>query len=105
MNTFLKTSLKVLLVLLAAVLLFKLLPILAIPLFLSVGIILGLGGLLAGGLAIAATAIVATLLGLSVAALAVVGVLSPIWLPVLAIFGVVALVRKLSNRDTVVAAA
>jgi hypothetical protein len=105
MNTFLKTSLKVLLVLLAAVLLFKLLPVLAIPLFLAIGIILGIGGLLAGGLALAATALVATVLSLCVVALAVVGVLSPIWLPVLAIFGVVVLVRKLSHRDTVVASA
>ena len=101
MNTFFKTSLKVLLVLCAAVLLLKLLPVLAVPLFLALAIFLGVGGLLAGGLAVAATAVVATVLCLVVAALAVVGVLSPIWVPVLAVVGVIALARKLSHRPAV----
>jgi hypothetical protein len=71
---------------------------------LAIGVILSLGGLLAGGLALAATAIVATLLGLCVAALAILGVLSPIWLPVLAFLGVVVLACKRANRAAVVAA-
>jgi len=98
MNTFLKTFLKVLLILAAAVLLFKLLPILALPLFLAVGIVLAIGGVLAGGLAVAATAVLVTLLVALVAALALVGVLSPLWIPVLAVVGLIALGRKLFAR-------
>jgi hypothetical protein len=79
-----KTFLKVLLILIAAVIAIKLLPVLLVIGGVSLG-----GLLLAGGLIVAAIGVLAAL-GLSVVAVG----LSPIWVPVLAVMGIVALVRK-----------
>ena len=89
-----KTFLKVLLILIAAVIAIKLLPVLLV-----IGGV-GIGGLLlAGCLLVAAVGVLATL-GLSIAA-AVVAValivtvaLSPIWVPIAVVLGIIALVRK-----------
>jgi hypothetical protein len=83
MNTFLKVFLLVV----AAVVAVKLLP-----LTLGLGFLLGLLliGLLGVGLSLVAVVVVAVV-GLA-------AVLAPIWIPVLAIVGLVALIRKLSAK-------
>jgi hypothetical protein len=86
-----KTSLKIVLLLLAAVIAVKLLPV-----TLGLGILLGISlvGLVALGVSV-----IASLLGL---ACVVVAVLSPIWIPVLAVFGIIALIKR-SRREPVAA--
>jgi hypothetical protein len=81
-----KTFLKVLLILIAAVVAVKLLPFA----FLAVcGVAAVLAGLLVLGVSLAAVLICAVL--------AAAAALSPIWLPVLAIVGIVALCRRNSG--------
>lgn len=97
-----KTFLKVVLILIAAVIVVKLLPALLLVGGLSLGglVLLGLGLLAVGGLLGA--------VGLSFAAAVVVAglvvavVLSPVWVPVLIIVGIVALVRRGSRRAAMV---
>jgi hypothetical protein len=81
-----KTFLKVLLVIVAAILILKLLP-------LALGLLVGLAALVAGIGAVAVGAIAAA----CCLAFIVIGVLTPIWLPVLVIIGLIALVKKLGN--------
>jgi len=93
-----KTFLKVVLILIAAVIVVKLLPALLLIGGLSLGglVLVGLGLLALGGLLGA--------VGLSVAAaslaigLVVALALSPLWVPVLLIVGIVALMRRNSRR-------
>jgi hypothetical protein len=93
-----KTFLKVVLILIAAVIVVKLLPALVLVGGLS------LGGLMLVGLGLLAVGGVLGALGLSVAAallvvaLVVAVALSPVWVPVLVVVGIVAFVRKLSRR-------
>lgn len=93
-----KTFFKVLLVLIAAVLVIKLLPVLLVIGGVGVG-----GLLLAGCLLIAAVGVLGAV-GLSVAAAVLVvalvlGVaLSPIWVPIAVVVGIIGLVKKTSNR-------
>jgi hypothetical protein len=82
MNTFLK----VVLLVIAAVIAIKLLP-------LAFAVFCLFGGILIGLLALGLSAL-ATMVGLGVAFVAV---LSPIWVPLLAIVGIIALIKR-SNR-------
>jgi hypothetical protein len=78
-----KTFLKVVLLVIAAVVVVKLLPM-----------IFGLGCLLAGavfGFIALAASVIAALIG---SALVVMLVLSPIWVPILAVVGIIALVKR-----------
>jgi len=85
-----KSFLKVLLVVWAAVVAVKLLP-----LTLAMGFILGLVlvGLLALGLSVVAV--------VAVMAVAIAAVLAPIWIPALVILGLIALIKKLSAKPAV----
>lgn len=83
-----KSLLKVVLLLIAAVIAVKLLP-----LTLGLGILLGISLV---GLAAVGVSVIALLLGLAVA---LVAMLSPIWIPVLAIVGLVALIKRSSRRS------
>jgi hypothetical protein len=92
-----KTFLKVLLFVLLGLLAIKLLPFVLLPVF-----VVGIGLLLAGGLAfsgIAAAAGIGVAVLVAVVALLVVlvAVLSPIWIPVLAVVGLIALIRRSSR--------
>jgi len=93
-----KTFLKVVLILIAAVMVVKLLPALVLIGGLSLGglVLVGLGLLAVGGvLGAVGLSVAAALLGIAaVVALA----LSPVWVPVLVIVGIVALVRWNSRR-------
>lgn len=86
-----KTFLKVVLLVIAAVIAVKLLP-----LTLGLGILLGVSIV---GLAAVGVSALALILGLGVV---LVAVLSPIWIPVLAIVGLVALVKR-SGRPSATA--
>jgi hypothetical protein len=88
-----KTFLKVLLLVLVAVVAIKLLPM-----TIGLGFVLGL--LLVGVLALGLS-LVAGLAGLGILLGAV---LSPIWVPVLLIVGLIALVKRLTRRNSAVAA-
>ena len=94
-----KTFLKVVLILIAAVIVVKLLPALVLIGGLSLGglVLVGLGLLAVGGvLGAVGLSVAAALLGIAaVVALA----LSPVWVPVLVIVGIVALVRRSSRRS------
>lgn len=83
MNTFLK----VLLILIAAVLLVKLLP-LAFGLAVFLGVVIAIAAIVGLG---AAGVVICVALGLVI-------LLSPVWLPVLAVVGLIALWKKLSNK-------
>lgn len=85
-----KTFLKILLVVVAALVAIKLLPV-----TLALGFVLGLAVV---GLAIAGLSVVAAL---AVGAIVVAAVLSPVWIPVLLIVGLIALVKRFSRRSTV----
>jgi hypothetical protein len=93
-----KTFLKVLLILIAAVLVIKLLPVLLVIGGAGIG-----GLLLAGCLLIAAVGVLGAV-GLSVAAAVMVvalvlGVaLSPIWVPIAVVVGIIALMKRASGR-------
>ena len=83
-----KTFLKVVLLVIAAVVIVKMLPM-----------IFGLGFLFAGavfGFIALAASVIAALLG---SALVVMVVLSPIWVPILAIVGIIALVKRSSGQS------
>jgi hypothetical protein len=81
-----KTFFKIVLIVIAAVIAVKLLPI-----TLALGLALGLAAV---GLAIAGVSIVAALL---VAAIFIAGILSPIWVPVLLLVGLIALIKRVSR--------
>lgn len=83
-----KTFLKVVLLLIAAVVAVKLLP-----LTLGLGILLGVALVALAAVGVSALALI---LGLGVV---LVAVLSPIWIPVLAIFGLIALIKRSSRRS------
>lgn len=88
-----KTFLKVLLLVIAAVVFVKLLPL-----------IFGLGCLLAGatfGFIALAASVIAALLG---SALVIMVVLSPIWVPILAVVGIIALVKRGARQSRGIAA-
>ena len=87
-----KTFFKVVLILIAAVIAVKLLPI-----TIALGIALGLAAV---GLAIAGVSIVAVLM---VAAIVLAAILSPIWVPVLLLVGLIALVKRLARRSAATA--
>lgn len=96
-----KTGLKIFLVLIAALLVLKLLPvILVMGGFSLAGLVVVVGGLLVAALG------VLVLLGVSVSAavlavaLAVAVALSPIWVPVLAVIGLIFLLKKAKRRMT-----
>jgi hypothetical protein len=94
-----KTGLKIFLVLIAALLVLKLLPVILVMGGFS------LAGLVVGGLLVAALGVL-VLLGVSVSvavlavALAVAVALSPIWVPVLAVIGLIFLLKKAKRRMT-----
>ncbi|MDX2187331.1 MAG: hypothetical protein SFV32_10385 [Opitutaceae bacterium] len=89
-----KTWIKILLLLIAVVLLFKLWPVVAAALGVaSLFAVIG-GGLLAvAAVAVAGVGVGLVCLVLAVAALLALG-LSPIWLPILAVIGIINLVRR-----------
>ena len=96
-----KTGLKIFLVLIAALLVLKLLPvILVMGGFSLAGLVVVVGGLLVAALG------VLVLLGVSVSAavlavaLVVAVTLSPIWVPVLAVIGLIFLLKKAKRRMT-----
>lgn len=96
-----KTGLKIFLVLIAALLVLKLLPvILVMGGFSLAGLVVVVGGLLVAALG------VLVLLGVSVSAavlavaLVVAVALSPIWVPVLAVIGLIFLLKKAKRRMT-----
>jgi hypothetical protein len=94
-----KTGLKIFLVLIAALLVLKLMPVILVMGGFS------LAGLVVGGLLVAALGVL-VLLGVSVSvavlavALAVAVALSPIWVPVLAVIGLIFLLKKAKRRMT-----
>jgi hypothetical protein len=81
-----KTFLKVVLILIAAVIAVKLLPI-----TLALGLALGLAAV---GLAIAGVSIVAAL---AVMAIFLAAILSPVWVPLLLLVGLIALIKRLTR--------
>jgi hypothetical protein len=81
-----KTFLKVVLVLVAALIAIRLLPV-----TLAIGCGLGLAVLVIAGLGLSAVAVAL------VVVIALAAVLAPIWLPLLAIIGIIALVKR--NRS------
>ena len=94
-----KTGLKIFLVLIAALLVLKLLPvILVMGGFSLAGLVVVVGGLLVAALG------VLVLLGVSVSAavlalaLVVAVALSPIWVPMLAVIGLIFLLKKAKRR-------
>jgi hypothetical protein len=96
-----KTGLKIFLVLIAALLVLKLLPvILVMGGFSLAGLVVVVGGLLVAALG------VLVLLGVSVSAavlalaLVVAVALSPIWVPMLAVIGLIFLLKKAKRRMT-----
>ena len=96
-----KTGFKIFLVLIAALLVLKLLPvILVMGGFSLAGLVVVVGGLLVAALG------VLVLLGVSVSAavlavaLVVAVTLSPIWVPVLAVIGLIFLLKKAKRRMT-----
>jgi hypothetical protein len=95
-----KTGLKIFLVLIAALLVLKLLPVILVMGGFSL-----VGVLLVAGLIVAALGVL-VLLGVSVSvavlvvALAVAVALSPIWVPVLAVIGLIFLLKKAKRRMT-----
>lgn len=95
-----KTGLKIFLVLIAALLVLKLLPVILVMGGFSLAGLVVVGGLLVAALG------VLVLLGVSVSAavlavaLAVAVALSPIWVPVLAVIGLIFLLKKAKRRMT-----
>jgi hypothetical protein len=95
-----KTGLKIFLVLIAAILVLKLLPVILVMGGFSLAGLVVVGGLLVAALG------VLVLLGVSVSAavlavaLAVAVALSPIWVPVLAVIGLIFLLKKAKRRMT-----
>ena len=95
-----KTGLKIFLVLIAALLVLKLLPVILVMGGFSLA-----GWVVVGGLLVAALGVL-VLLGVSVSvavlvvALAVAVALSPIWVPVLAVIGLIFLLKKAKRRMT-----
>ncbi len=83
-----KTFLKVVLLVIAAVVAVKLLP-----LTFAIGVVLGLGVV---ALAVVGVSVLA---GLAALVVVLAAVLAPIWIPVLALVGLIALIRR-SNRTT-----
>jgi hypothetical protein len=95
-----KTGLKIFLVLIAALLVLKLLPVILVMGGFSLA-----GLVVVGGLIVAALGVLVLLgVSVSVAALAVALVvavaLSPIWVPVLAVIGLIFLLKKAKRRMT-----
>jgi hypothetical protein len=92
-----RTFVKVLLVVLAAIVALRLLPLLMASFALSgAGLLLG-GILLTGGIAAALGVGFVVLIALLVVALVVAAALSPIWIPVLLVVGLIALIRRCSR--------
>ena len=95
-----KTGLKIFLVLIAALLVLKLLPVILVMGGFSLAGLVVVGGLLVAALG------VLVMLGVSVSAvvlavaLAVAVALSPIWVPVLAVIGLIFLLKKAKRRMT-----
>ena len=95
-----KTGLKIFLVLIAALLVLKLLPVILVMGGFSLAGLVVVGGLLVAALG------VLVLLGVSVSAavlavaLAVAVALSPIWVPVLAVIGLIFLLKKAKRLMT-----
>jgi hypothetical protein len=95
-----KTGLKIFLVLIAALLVLKLLPVILVMGGFSLAGLVVVGGLLVAALG------VLVLLGVSVSvaalavALVVAVALSPIWVPVLAVIGLIFLLKKAKRRMT-----
>ncbi len=96
MNTFLK----VLIVLVAVVVAFKLLPVLMLPVVLgAVGLLL-FAVLLIGGVAAMAGVGLAGITAILAVGLVVLTALSPVWVPVLVIVGLIALIRHGTRAKT-----
>jgi len=91
-----KTALWILLIAFGLFVLYKLAPLLAIPL----ACLLLLGALALPALVGCGAALVGLLLALLAVLLAVLLVLSPLWVPILAVVGVVLLVRKCTRAKT-----
>jgi hypothetical protein len=94
-----KTFLIILLAVVGTVVVAHLLPLAFAPVIFVLGVLLLIGGLLAGGAAAIVAAVLAVLVGLLAGGLALVAVLAPIWIPVLAIVGLVALIKRLNARS------
>ena len=94
-----KTFLFVLLALVGAVVVVHLLPLALAPVIVVVGLLLLIGGLLAGGAAAIVAAVLALLVGLLAGGLALVVILAPIWIPLLAIVGLIALIKRLNAKS------
>ena len=91
---------KVPLIILVALLCFRILPVLLLPVFIGLVAALAIGALLLGGLATVAATGISVVAGVLAVVLVLLVALSPIWVPVLAIVGLVSLFRR--NRKPAV---
>ncbi|MDB6126746.1 MAG: hypothetical protein JWM35_642 [Verrucomicrobia bacterium] len=89
-----KTSLKVVLGVVAALVAIRIFPVLLLPIVLGVIVTLACGSVLAGGLAALLAATLSLLAALLAVGLVALAVLSPLWIPALAIVGIVSLCRR-----------
>ena len=96
-----KTGLKIFLVLIAALLVLKLLPvILVMGGFSLAGLVVVVGGLLVAALGVLVMLGVSVSAAVLAVALVVAVTLSPIWVPVLAVIGLIFLLKKAKRRMT-----
>jgi hypothetical protein len=95
-----KTGLKIFLVLIAAILVLKLLPVILVMGGFSLAGLVVVGGLLVAALGVLVLLGVSVSVAVLAVALAVAVALSPIWVPVLAVIGLIFLLKKAKRRMT-----
>lgn len=95
-----KTGLKIFLVLIAALLVLKLLPVILVMGGFSLAGLVVVGGLLVAALGVLVLLGVSVSVAVLAVALAVAVALSPIWVPVLAVIGLICLLKKAKRRMT-----
>jgi len=95
-----KTGLKIFLVLIAALLVLKLLPVILVMGGFSLAGLVVVGGLLVAALGVLVLLGVSGSVAVLAVALAVAVALSPIWVPVLAVIGLIFLLKKAKRRMT-----
>lgn len=95
-----KTGLKIFLVLIAALLVLKLLPVILVMGGFSLAGLVVVGGLLVAALGVLVMLGVSVSVAVLAVALAVAVALSPIWVPVLAVIGLICLLKKAKRRMT-----
>jgi hypothetical protein len=94
-----KTVLKIVFVILAAFIVFKLLPIALIPAGVAMCAVALLGFVAGIALLALCSGLIGVVLGMFCVALILLLVLSPIWIPALACFALVAVIRKICARS------